>query len=88
MQKPTFPVTKRYSATEIMEVRSFYRMTRPEFARFFDYEWETIKSWETGKNKISGPAAIIFCDLKAYADHVKAEKEAILEKILSRSHAK
>lgn len=85
MNKPTFPHTERYSATEIREVRNFFRMTRPEFARFFNLDFETIKSWESGRNKISGPAAVIFCNIKAYADHVKSEKAAVLDKVLNRN---
>lgn len=44
-----------------------------------------IKSWETGFRNPYGSAAVRLQELKAYADHVKAEKAAVLGKVLKRN---
>ncbi len=85
MQKPTFPTVVKISPEEIRVIRAFYRKSREEFARFFPVTGSAIKSWETGFRNPYGPAAVRLQELKAYADHVKAEKEAVLKKILKRN---
>lgn len=84
MQKPTFPKLTKITPGEIKKIRAFYRMTQEMFARFFPVSMETIKSWENDRSNPYGPCNIRLQKLKAYADHVKAEKEAVLEKVLGR----
>lgn len=82
MLKPTFPPVVRFTGEEIRSVRSYYRMSRTQFCRYFGLEGDTIKKYETGINNISGPAAIIFQDLKAWADYSKEKKSEALDSIL------
>ena len=84
MIKPAFPTIVIIPPSEIKSIRGFYRMSREAFSRFFPVSASTIKSWENGRRNPYGPAAVRLQELKAYADHVKAEKAEILENVLKR----
>lgn len=85
MDKPTFPTITKISPDDIRSTRLFYRMSREYFCRFFPVTASCIKSWENGFRNPYGPAAVRLQKLKDYADHVKAEKEADLKKVLDRN---
>ena len=85
MIKPSFPEIVLFSPKEIRLIRDFYKMSREKFARFFPVSAGAIKSWEIGTRNPYGPAAVRLQELKAYADHVKAEKEDVLKKVLGRN---
>ena len=88
MNKPTFPKPVTLDQIEIRAIRSAFNMFRPEFARFFPTNEDTIYAWETGRRN-PGPIAMArLNDLKKYADHITAGKRKALRSALGRKEMK
>ena len=49
----------RISAAHVRRIRKRLQLTQQAFADKLDVSRETVKSWENGRSRASGPAAIL-----------------------------
>lgn len=87
IEKPTFPHVRRFSPTEIKDIRKGYglKMTQVKFARFFPVSLATIKAWEGGHRVPYGPCSVRLQELKAWVDQEADEKQAAFDKMMKRN---
>lgn len=70
--KPTTDVLATATVAEVADIRRAVGVAPPAFAAFLGVEAETLREWERGRGRLSGPAARFLAEIRRDPEYWKA----------------